>query len=192
MATHTTLRVIRDEHAALAAMLRTLSMLLAQHRRDGTLPDFTALRAMLFYIDEFPERLHHPKESALLFPKLRERSAEAAAVLDRLDREHATGENAVRDLGHALLGFEMMGEARRAAFEAAAQRYVDFYLEHMAIEERSVLPLAEKVLTDADWEALDAAFAANRDPLTGHAPADDYRALFSRIVRLVPAPLGLG
>lgn len=192
MATHTTLRVIRDEHAALAAMLRTLSMLLAQHRRDGTLPDFTTLRAMLFYIDEFPERLHHPKESGLLFPKLRERSAEAAAVLDRLDREHAAGENAVRDLGHALLGFEMMGEARRAAFEAAAQRYVDFYLEHMAIEERSVLPLAEKVLTDADWDALDAAFAANRDPLAGHAPSDDYRALFSRIVRLVPAPLGLG
>jgi hemerythrin-like domain-containing protein len=191
MATHTTLRVIRDEHAALAAMLRTLSMLLAQHRRDGTLPDFTALRAMIFYIDEFPERLHHTKESALLFPKLRERSAEAAAVLDRLDRDHAAGERAVRDLEHALLGFEMMGEARRTAFEAAAQRYVDFYLEHMGIEETVILPLAEKVLTADDWAALDTAFAANRDPLTGHAASDEYRALFSRIVRLVPAPLGL-
>ena len=191
MATHTTLRVIRDEHAALAAMLRTLSMLLAQHRRDGTLPDFTALRAMLFYIDEFPERLHHTKESGLLFPKLRARSAEAAAVLDRLDRDHAAGERAIRDLEHALLGFEMMGEARRAAFEAAAQRYVDFYLEHMAIEETQILPLAERALTADDWAALDAAFAQNRDPLTGHAPSDAYRALFSRIVRLVPAPLGL-
>ena len=191
MSTHTTLRVIHDEHAALAAMLRTLSLLLAQHRREGTLPDFTALRAMIFYIDEFPERLHHTKESALLFPKIRERSAEAAAVLDRLDRDHAAGERAVRDLEHALLGFEMMGEPRRAAFEAAAQRYVDFYLEHMGIEERHILPLAEKVLTPEDWAALDTAFAANRDPLTGHAPSDEYRALFSRIVRLVPAPLGL-
>ncbi len=25
---------------------------------------------MLFYIDEFPERLHHPKESNMLFPKV--------------------------------------------------------------------------------------------------------------------------
>jgi hemerythrin-like domain-containing protein len=191
MATHTTLRVIRDEHAALAAMLRTLSMLLAQHRRDGTLPEFAALRAMIFYIDEFPERLHHTKESALLFPKLRERSAEVGAVLDRLDRDHAAGERAVRDLEHALLGFEMMGEPRRAAFEAAAQRYVDFYLEHMGIEETVILPLAEKVLTAEDWAALDTAFAGNRDPLTGHAPSDEYRDLFSRIVRLVPAPLGL-
>jgi hemerythrin-like domain-containing protein len=28
---------------------------------------FDVLRAMLFYVDEFPERLHHPKESALLY-----------------------------------------------------------------------------------------------------------------------------
>jgi hemerythrin-like domain-containing protein len=189
---HVTLKVIHDEHAALAAMLRTLSMLLAQHKREGTLPDFHALRAMLFYIDEFPERLHHTKESSLLFPKLRERSGEARAVLDRLDRDHASGERAIRDLEHALLAFEMMGESRREAFETTAQRYIDFYLEHMGIEERDILPLCERVLQPGDWAELDAAFAANKDPLTGHEPADEYRELFSRIVRLVPAPLGLG
>jgi hemerythrin-like domain-containing protein len=27
------------------------------------------LRSMMFHIDEFPERLHHPKETELLFPK---------------------------------------------------------------------------------------------------------------------------
>ena len=189
---HATLKIIRDEHAALAAMLRSLSMLLAQHRRSGTLPDFAVLRAMLFYIDEFPERLHHTKESALLFPLLRQRSDEARAVLDRLDAEHAQGEKAIRDLEHALLGFEIMGEARRAAFELAATRYVEFYLEHMHTEEREILPLAERALTPQDWVELDAAFAQNRDPLTGHDPAPEYQALFSRIVRMVPAPLGLG
>jgi hemerythrin-like domain-containing protein len=86
----------------------------------------------------------------------------------------------------------MMGESRREAFEAAAQRYVDFYFEHMTLEEKQVLPLAERVLTAEDWAELDAAFAANRDPLTGHEPEDEYRALFSRIVNALPAPLGLG
>ena len=65
-----TLEIIRDEHQALAAMLRSLSMLLAHARRHGAMPDFDVLRAMLFYIDEFPERLHHTKESELLFPRL--------------------------------------------------------------------------------------------------------------------------
>jgi len=173
-------------------MLRSIPLLLQQHRRQGTLPDFAALRATLFYVDEFPAKRHHPKESQLLFPKMRERTPEAAAVLDRLDRDHANGEKAIRDLEHALLAFEMLGEPRRDGFERAAQQYVDFYFEHMSVEEKQVLPLAEKALTAQDWAELDAAFLANRDPLTGHEPEQEYRALFSRIVNLLPAPIGLG
>ncbi len=187
------LDVIRDEHQALAAMLRSLSMLLKQSRRDGTPPPFDVLRAMLFYIDAFPERLHHPKESELLFPLLRERAPELVPVLDRLEGDHAHGERGVRALEHALLAFEVMGdEAHRQAFEDAAERYIAAYLEHMASEERDVLPAARRLLSDADWAALGAAFAANRDPLTGHEPEDDYRRLFSTIVNRAPAPVGLG
>ena len=192
--THATIRIIREEHAALSAMLRSIPLLLAQHQRQGTQPDFAALRAMLFYVDEFPEKRHHRKESELLFPMLRERTPLARAVLDHLDEDHASGEKSILDLEHALLAYEMMGEPRRQAFEQAAERYVNFYLAHMLVEEQQILPLAEQVLTDADWAELDAAFGANRDPLTthGHAPEADYRALFTRIVNLVPAPIGLG
>jgi hemerythrin-like domain-containing protein len=184
--------VIRDEHHALAAMLRSLKLLLAQARREGAAPDFDVLRAMMFYLDEFPEKLHHTKENELLFPKLRARAPELAAVLDRLDADHARGEKAIRDVEHALLAFEVMGESRREAFEQAVERYVNGYLEHMAVEESEILPTAQKVLSAADWAELDAAFAANRDPLTGHEPADEYRHLFSTIVRSAPAPIGLG
>ena len=189
---HASVRIIREEHGALSAMLSSILLLLAQHRRRGSLPDFTALRAMLFYVDEFPEQRHQHQESELLFPKLRARTPQARALLDRLDAEHARGEHAIRELEHALLAFEMLGESRRLAFEQAAQRYVDFYLAHMRLEETEILPLAERVLSEADWVELDAAFAANQDPFTGHAPEAPYQALFSRIVNLVPAPLGLG
>lgn len=187
-----TLEIIREEHQALAAMLRSLSMLLAHARRHGAPPDFDVLRAMMFYIDEFPERLHHTKESELLFPLLRERAPEMASVLDQLDRDHAVGEAAIRELEHALLAFEVMGPSRREAFEAAVQRYIGFYLGHMATEESQVLPAARAAFDAADWAALDAAFEANRDPLTGHEPADEFRALFQRIAIAAPAPIGLG
>ena len=189
---HTTSRIIREEHMALSAMLRSILLLLEQHRRQATPPDFAALRAMLFYVDEFPEQRHHRKESELLFPKLRARTPLAREMLDKLDADHARGEHMIRELEHALLGFEMLGDSRRLAFEEAAQRYVDFYLAHMAMEEREILPLAERVLTEQDWLDLDQAFEANRDPLTGHEPEADYRALFTRIVGIVPAPIGLG
>lgn len=190
--THATLRIIREEHKALAAMLRSILLLLAQHRRQRTVPDFAALRAMLFYVDEFPEKRHHYKEGELLFPKLRARTPLARDMLDHLDLDHARGGRRIRDLEHLLLGFEMMGESRRQAFEQAAEAYVDFYLAHMTMEEAEILPLAQRVLTAEDWSDLDEAFAANRDPLTGHEPEAQYRALFTRIVNLVPAPIGLG
>jgi hemerythrin-like domain-containing protein len=190
---HLALDVIRDEHQALAAMLRSMSMLLAQARREDTMPDFDVLRAMLFYVDEFPERLHHTKESELLFPKVRQRVPELAAVLDRLDAEHARGEAAIRELEHALLAFEVMGRPRRDAFEQAVERYIRFYLEHMAVEERQIIPAARRALSEADWAELDAAFAANQDPLTGqHEATPDYAPLFRRIVMQAPAPIGLG
>lgn len=188
---HLALDVIRDEHQALAAMLRSLSLLLQQSRREGRLPPFDVLRAMLFYIDEFPERLHHTKESELLFPRVRARAPELAPVLEKLERDHLAGERAIRELEHLLLAFEVMGESRREAFEAAAERYIANYLEHMGREESDIIPAARRLLTEADWVELDAAFAANKDPLTGHEPEDGYRPLFRQIVNSAPAPIGL-
>ncbi|MEP7282038.1 MAG: hemerythrin domain-containing protein [Rubrivivax sp.] len=185
-------QVIRMEHQALAALLRSVSLLIDRQRREGSAPAFDALRAMLFYIDEFPEKRHHKKETDILFPKLRARAPLHRSLLDRLDAEHRLGESRIRELEHALTACEMMGDRRRAAFEDTAAQYVDFYLSHMSLEEREVLPLAERVLTEADWSELDSAFLENRDALAGAEPDEEYAALFHRIVRLVPAPVGLG
>jgi hemerythrin-like domain-containing protein len=187
------LTIIRDEHQALAAMLRSLPMLLQQARRENKPPDFSVVRAMLFYIDEFPERLHHPKESNLLFPKVARRVPALMPVIERLEREHMGGEHAVRDLQHLLLAWELLGDTRRQAFQDGFTRYVNLYLAHMQLEEQEILPAAEKHLSEADWQALDAAFEQNCDPLTGrYKPDPVYEQLFSRIVRSAPAPIGLG
>lgn len=189
---HLALDVIRDEHQALAAMLRSMPLLVSQAQREGHAPDFDVLRAMLFYVDEFPERLHHPKESALLFPALRARCPDLHRTLDRLDADHARGEAAIRELEHALLAYEVLGAPRRQAFVDALERYIDGYLGHMAAEEQEVLPAARAHLTEADWAALDAAFAANRDPLTGHSADTVFEPLFRKILMKAPAPVGLG
>jgi hemerythrin-like domain-containing protein len=186
------LKIIHQEHAALAAVLNTLSMLVRDAHRRARTPDFRALRAMLFYIDEFPERLHHVKETTMLFPRLRERTGEADAVLARLDRDHAGGAVRVRELAHKLTAWELLGEARREAFESALAEYVTFYLEHMRIEETQVLPLAERCFEDADWLILDRAFGTHRDALTGAEPEAAYADLFRTIVSITPAPFGAG
>ena len=115
---------------------------------------------------------------------------ELAAVIDRLDRDHARGERAVRELEHTLLAFEVMGESRREAFEQALTATCASTSSTWA-SRKQFLPAA-RAPAPADWAALDAAFAANRDPLTGHEPDDVYRPLFSKIMTDAPAPFGPG
>ena len=124
---------------------------------------------------------------------MRARAPHLHEALDRLDRDHARGEAAVRELQHLLLAWELLGDSRREAFEQAVACYLDFYLEHMKLEETVILPEAEKVLSAQDWQALDEAFATNCDPLTGKYPRDPvYDRLFTRIVMRAPAPIGVG
>ena len=190
---HDSLRIILDEHSALRAMLRSLTMMLDRGPMTDKDQFFDVVRAMLFYIDEFPERLHHPKESLLLFPKVAQLAPQTQDTLQQLEKDHVQGEAKVRELQHLLLAWELIGDARRGAFESAAKRYLAFYLEHMRLEETVILPAAQRVLSATDWDDLDAAFATNCDPLTGKYPRDPaYDRLFTRIVSQAPAPIGLG
>jgi hemerythrin-like domain-containing protein len=187
-----TLQIIRDEHAALAAVLRSLVMLVDRGPQDEPERFFDVLRAMLFYIDEFPERLHHRKETDLLFPKLERAAPQLGPVIAQLDIDHHNGEARVRALQHLLLAWELLGDSRREPFTDAARTYVSFYLDHMRIEEAQLLPVAEQVLTAADWAELDTAFQASRDPLAGGSREPSYDRLFTRIVMTAPAPIGVG
>ena len=193
MAMPRSLQIIRDEHASLAAMLQSMRMLVERGPDESRKNFFDVVRAMLFYIDEYPERLHHPKESNLLFPKVVKASPKVLGAIDRLERDHMYSEKAARELQHLLMAWELLGPTRRAAFQEAFSKYIDFYLDHMKLEEEVILPEAENTLSASDWAEIDAAFEKNADPLTGkYPPTAEYENLFSLIVQRAPAPIGLG
>lgn len=193
MKSDSALQIIRSEHASLAAMLYAMQMMVKRGPSDNRHKFFGVLRAMLFYIDEFPERLHHPKESNLLFPKLAKLSPDVMGVIDKLERDHMGSEKSARDMQHLLLAWELLGEKRRKTFEEALEHYVNAYLTHMKLEETAILPEAERCFSAEDWRVVDAAFSENFDPLSGHyPPTEDYEKLFSLIVTQAPSPVGLG
>jgi hemerythrin-like domain-containing protein len=192
MTTRPAMQIIRDEHAAVAAMLRSMLQMIERDPAEQPERFFDVLRAMLFYIDEFPERRHHPKESDLLFPKIARAAPHLMPVIRRLEDDHMQGEDRVRELQHLLLAWELLGDSRREVFQQAARQYVEFYLAHMRTEETEILPEAIKVLSAADWALLDEAFQQQGDPLaTGHHDPV-YDRLFTRIVMRTPAPIGVG
>ena len=46
-----------------------------------------------------------------------------------------------------------------------------------------MLPLAAEALTQEDWEAIDAAFASNNDPVVGVPASKAFRELFRHLDR---------
>ena len=177
------LATIRDEHRSLAAVIHALQRVTQTAADTGAAPDFRLLRAMLYYIERFPERLHHPKEEAYLFRKLMERTRECDAVIDQLRRQHGEGAELFASLRGALSLCEAgsMGSAR---FMAAVDAFARSQWEHMHAEETVIMPAALIHLSPQDWSEIAGAFLDNKDPRFGEEADEPFSDLCSRVLNL--------
>jgi hemerythrin-like domain-containing protein len=184
------LKTIRDEHRAYAALLRGAVRLANDVSAGRQGSDLEVFRAMVEYLQAFPDQLHRRKEDFHLFRRLRERFAPARLMLNRVAEEHSRSAALVDALDEALIRCERGSDAFDG-FVDALGAYAEFHRRHTSLEEDELLPLAERHLTDADWAAIDAAFRGHTDPLLGAAPEAEIGRLLKRIVMLAPAPLGV-
>lgn len=182
---------IRDEHRSISAVLHGLKQLARDAQDARVKPGFEVLRAMIRYIDEYPERLHHPKEDEHLFSRLEARAPQTKPLVAALKAEHEEGARLVRNLERALVFFEEGWPSGAREFLEAVDAYAEFHWKHMRKEETELLPLAEKLLKPEDWKEINAAFDVNQDPIAGIRERD-FESLFTKIVNLAPAPIGFG
>ena len=64
--------IIRAEHRALGAVINNIKAMLIEVQAQRMKMDFPLFWAMVYYIDAFPDRLHHPKEDDWLFSRLKQ------------------------------------------------------------------------------------------------------------------------
>jgi hemerythrin-like domain-containing protein len=191
-AMHSAIIIIKDEHRSLAAVLHGLLFLIEEIRSNRATPDFKLIDAMLLYIEQFPERLHHPKEDQFLFRLLRQRDSSLEPLLDELEAEHELGGPFVMHLQETAHRYATDGASVFPDFADEISDYCQFQWAHMKKEEDGILPRAESLLTREDWKEIDAAFQSNEDPICGIRSRQEIRALFRKIVTLAPPPIGVG
>jgi branched-chain amino acid transport system ATP-binding protein len=186
-----TLAIIQREHRALAAVLYTFDHVLADIRAGKIEPDFALFDAVLSYVQDFPDRYHHPKEDEVLFPLVLRRAPEMKDTIAELQAQHHEGVRLTSDLKWKLDAWRKEPAKGFAGFDEAAQKFIDWQRKHLAKEERTVMPAAREKLLAADWVGADAAFADNDDPIFGANPKRVYDQLLSKIASLAPEPYGL-
>lgn len=153
------LDIIRKEHRAITRVLHMLNdiveddVVLARGVESGL------IASILHYLHVFPYGIHHPKEEQHLFPAVSTKDTEAASAVATLAAEHATGYAILSEARRALADVDGRKEFDR--LRRAIRNCVTHETDHMAREERDILPVAERVLDRDTLAAIARTFAAS-------------------------------
>ena len=169
----------RADHANFARLLNFVErQLMAFHLGEPI--DYALLLATLYYLRDYPDRVHHPRED-VAFARLVERDPGLQLPIARRLQEHRVIAAAGEELLKLLQGAVDDALIDRSAIEASAATYLVYYRHHLAAEEQELIPRAAELFTPSDWATVAAAPVA--DPLFGQ----DYEARYRELRRLIAA-----
>jgi hemerythrin-like domain-containing protein len=179
---------IECEHRALARIIAAMQTWLAQTRDPGVERDYEVFAAMLRYVEEVPDRFHHPQEDAILFPAVRG-IPEAAAIVAELEREHDSGATMLQALRRAFGDLRDGSANALNRLSTAIDDFAEFYWAHMRKEENDLLTLAAARLSDDQWRGIEAAFLAAGTFKPSPSGSEEYSRLYRAIAERVDEPL---
>lgn len=175
-ATEVALAMLAACHGRVAQHGATLERLARHLEAQGVDAEARDAAAGLLRYFDTSARDHHADEEADLFPALIESMAGSDAVCLReltaaLTDEHRELERRWRALRPAL---EQAAAGRPARLAAeAVSAFNDLYARHIAREDHELLPMAKRLLDDAELERIGRAMRARRQATAGAATAPD-------------------
>ena len=158
---------LRKEHVNFKRLLDLLDAQLDLLHR-GEEPDYQLMTDILYYMTEYSDTSHHPKEEAI-FSLLLERDSTVAENVAEITRQHHTiGESGVRL--HEKLENIINGECeimQLQELETPGRLYATTLRAHMEEEDKNLFVLAEQLLNNDDWKKINAKTQPKSDPLFG-------------------------
>jgi hemerythrin-like domain-containing protein len=161
-------------------ILRTLSLLEMQFLDlcRGKTPDYSIMRSIIAYVQEYPEQVHHPLED-MIFSILLER-VDDVELVQELIAEHTQLEVVARKLRESLESLKN-GISSMEELKQQLSKFLVGQRQHIYIEEVEVYPLVQSVLTIKDWKRLHSMVPILDDPAFGRRTRNDYEHLYREI-----------
>ncbi|NTU68409.1 MAG: hemerythrin [Chlorobiaceae bacterium] len=167
---------LMQEHGTILEGLRILEGIASLMERGGAV-DEGDISDLLGFLKVFADRCHHGKEEVYLFPALAMAGLSDQDVsISALLSEHARA----RELLKAMEG-ATFPKLRSAEFMAAVHGYLELLDAHIKKENTILFPLAGKLLTEHQEEALFEAFEAHEATVAGKGKHDELHALLARL-----------
>jgi hemerythrin-like domain-containing protein len=98
---------------------------------------------------------HHSTEDEMLWPALSERAKPSAELIGRMEAQHQAVHEAIATTRRELLAWQgEPTEAGSGSLATALGAVVDRLAEHLAEEERDVVPLIASHISQEEWDRL--------------------------------------
>ncbi len=186
------LDVLNQEHLNIWRISFAIDTLMAQMKTVHEKDDLAALSLMLDYFDKFVHKTHHPKEEAVLFRILVDRSKDAVEVVQSLREDHANQLGMVAAIRRKMALAKNKGSELDENFRIEVEAFTASIRFHIEREEKILFPIARTALSGDDWKNLEGVFAHGADPLSSEYEGTEFDDIQAKLVHLVPAPIGLG
>lgn len=165
-----------NEHKNFSRLLDALEAQLALLRTEGQ-PDYELMMSIMDYMTSYTDRIHHPRED-IIFAKVAERAPvvrKSVAELANQHREMAKNGKILRARLQNILND--MVESRQL-LESEGKAYIAAFRSHMDKEIKEIFPIACRVLSQSDWDRIDAESGPlEADPLATERLGQQYASL---------------
>ncbi len=174
---------LRKEHVNFKKLLDLLDAQLDLLHR-GEEPDYQLMTDIMYYMTQYADVIHHPREEAI-FSLLVERDSSAAENVAELTKQHYTIEES-GDCFYEKLENIIHGECeimQLQEIEEPGRLYVTILRAHMDKEEQGLFVMAEQLLNDDDWKKIKTETLTKPDPIFGEAIEDRFHLVCDQLVR---------
>ncbi len=172
---------LRKEHVNFKKLLDLLDAQLDLLHR-GKVPDYQLMTDILYYMTQYSDLIHHPREEAI-FTLLAARDSSVLENVAELTKQHHTlegsGARFYEKLENIING---EGEIEKLQeVETPGRLYSSILRSHMDKEEQGLFVLAEKLLNDDDWKKIKTETQSKPDPIFGEAIEDRFHMVCKRL-----------
>ncbi len=176
---HPVMTRLAQDHERLERLLALLEGLLDRFH-DGAEPDYELMEELIEYMDHYADVVHHPTED-LIFQRALDQGAGHHDVFGVLMRQHAGLSQVAKRFRKSLDGILNEEVLLREDVEANGRELVATLRAHLRTEDTEAFPIALQFLTDADWEAIEAAAPVAEDPVFGNPDPQRFKTLYHHL-----------
>ena len=178
-----TLDSLYRDHDNLRRVLYLLEQLLIDFCRKSS-QDYSMLQRILAYIQDYPERVHHPTEDAMFSIILKNGvgNEKFREDIEFLMKEHSELDDITRKIIGVIESMPVNTGIYIKDIRDKLSALIHRQRSHLLFEEMNIFPYIADHLDSEDWKNISVLIPDHEDPIFGEKARKEYELIFKALL----------